>query len=137
MKQDGCILDVMKRLLEEQDIISFKNIKFQFICNQIKRDTIPFSFVRCEGNNTFIVQHNCMPIMHFRLEKLDEKNGCAHLLLLEAVDMEGNPVDPCDNFYALRKTTACIIVNIYCFQGINPLPPELVNRKLPVIEPKC
>ena len=72
----------------------------------------------------------------FSIRKLDEETCCAVLSLLEAVDMEGNPTDSCDDLFALRKTKSCIIVNLNCFCAINPLPLEFVNRPLPMIEPK-
>lgn len=136
MAQESFIYLAMKRLLEEQEMISFTDVKFRFVSEQIKKDTIPFSFVPNEKNESFTAYFKNITTKYFRLEKLDEINGLAELSLLEAIDMEGNTVDPFDDFYALRKTKGTIIINVNRFQDIHPLPPKLVNRKLPVIEPK-
>lgn len=112
-------------------------MEFRFVCLSKKLDTIPFLLYSINENNPFIAYHNCIATPFFRLEKLDEETCCAELSLLEAIDMEGNLADPFDDFYALRKTKVCINVNLNCFCVINPLPPEIVNRPIPVIEPKC
>ena len=112
-------------------------MEFQFICLSKKMDTIPFMLYSTNNNKPFMAFYKCIATPFFRLEKLDEETCCAELSLLEAIDMEGNPADSFDDFYALRKTNSCIIVNLSCFCVINPLPPEFVNRPLPIIEPKC
>ena len=136
MAQESFIFLAMKRLLEEQEMISFTAVEFRFVSEQIKKDTIPFSFSPNEKNESFTAYYKNIATKYFRLEKLDEINGLAELSLLEAIDMEGNTVDPSDDFYALRKTKGTIIINVNRFQDLHPLPPELINRKLPVIEPK-
>lgn len=132
----SCICHAMQTLQIEQKVLSGNGMEFQFICKSKKLDTIPFMLFSNELKEPFRVRHKCMATPFFRLEKLDEKTCCAVLSLLEAVDMDGCPTDSYDDFYALRKTKTCIIVNLNCFCGIQPLEPELVNRKLPVIEPK-
>lgn len=126
----------MKKLLKEQKIISGRDMEFQFICMSKETDTIPFMLIKREFNKPFTAYHKGVETPYFRLEKIDEEICCAVLSLLVAVDMDGTPVDSDDDFYALRKTKSCIIVNLNCFCAINPLPPELVNRPLPIIEPK-
>jgi spore coat protein Y len=134
--KQSCICHAMKTLLREQRIISGVDMEFQFIFLSKKLDTIPFMLYSINENKPFMAFHKCFATPFFRLEKLDEETCCAELSLLEAIDMEGNPADPFDDFYALRKTKGCISVNLNCFCVINPLPPKLVNRPLPIIEPK-
>nr|WP_225941890.1 CotY/CotZ family spore coat protein [Sporosarcina limicola] len=100
-------------------------------------DTIPFMLSTSEKNKPFKAFYKGIATPYFRLEKLNEEICCAVLSLLEAIDIEGYPADSYDDFYALRKTKSCIIVNLNCFCVINPLSPELVNRPLPIIEPNC
>jgi spore coat protein Y len=126
----------MKVLLEEQKILSGSDRKFQFICMSKEKDTIPFMLFLKKSKKPFSVNHKGTATPYFRLEKIVEEICCAVLSLLIAVDMDGCPVDPDDEFYALRKTNSCVIVNLNCFCAINPLAPELVNRPLPIIEPK-
>ena len=126
----------MKILLKEQKILSGSDMEFQFICIKKDKDTIPFMLFNNELNKPFMVNYKGMATPYFRLEKIEEEICCAVLLLLVAVDMDGSPVDPHDDFYALRKTKSCVIVDLNCFCVINPLDPELVNRPLPIIEPK-
>lgn len=138
-KQNGCCFcSEMMVLWEEQEKLSFK--EFRFVCDSIGYDTIPFmisnrkcrfeAFGRNEKGQFFIT-----PV--FRLEKLDINHCCATLSLLEPVDMDGCPVEFCDEIYSLIKTKNCIIVDLSCFCIIEPLSPKLVNRALPIIEPKC
>ena len=79
-------------------------MEFQFICLDKKR-WIPFllCFILQTNNKPFMAFYKCIATPFFRLEKLDEETCCAELSLLEAIDMEGNPADPCNDIYALRK----------------------------------
>nr|WP_255550003.1 CotY/CotZ family spore coat protein [Sporosarcina sp. E16_3] len=135
--KQNCICHSMKTLLKEQKIISGVDMEFQFICLKKKMDTIPFRLYSTNNSKPFMAFYKCIATPFFRLKKLYEETCCAELSLLEAIDMEGNPADPFNDFYALRKTNTCIIVNLSCFCVIDPLPPEFVNRPLPIIEPKC
>ena len=135
MDKKGNICHAMSRLQKEQNIISGSDSEFQFICKSKEIDTIPFMLYPKEFEKPFIAFYKGVPTPFFRLEKLDEKTCCAVLTLLEAVDMDGDAADSYDDFYALRKTKSCIIVNLNCFCVIHPLAPELVNRPLPIIEP--
>ncbi|MFJ7933868.1 CotY/CotZ family spore coat protein [Sporosarcina sp. NPDC096371] len=137
MDKPSCICHAMKRLLKEQQIIAGIDMEFQFICSAKKVDTIPFMLNATNKNKPFRAFYNCIATPFFRLEKMDEDTCCAQLSLLEAVDIEGNPTDSCDDLFTLRKTKSCIIVNLNCFCAITPLPLECVNRPLPIIEPKC
>jgi spore coat protein Y len=128
----------MKQLLEEQEKISFSG--FRFICEKIGFDTIPFilSNETCQLEAWGWTDDGCFFTTNvFRLEALDERKCCATLSLLEPVDMDGCPVDICDDVFSLRKTSNCIIVDLTCFCSLQPLSPKLVNRLLPIIEPKC
>ena len=136
MSKNNSICHEMKKLLKEQRIISGSDMKFQFICRSKETDTIPFMLYPQELKKPFMAYHKGMTTPYFRLEKIDEEICCAVLSLLVAVDMDGDPVELNDDFYALRKTKSCVIVNLNCFCVINPLSPELVNRPLPIIEPK-
>ena len=126
----------MKTLHKEQKIISGSEMEFQFICKSRETDTIPFLLFPKKLKKPFMAYHKGIATQYFRLEKIDEEICCAELSLLVAVDMDGCPVDLDDDFYALRKTKSCVIVNLNCFCVINPLSPKLVNRPLPIIEPK-
>lgn len=112
-------------------------MEFQFICSQKKMDTIPFMLYSTNEKKPFMAFYKCIATPFFRLEKIYEEICCSELSLLEAIDMEGNPTDSFNDFYALRKTNGCIIVRLSSFCVIDPLPPEYVNRPLPIIEPKC
>ena len=137
MATQRCICHAMKTLLKEQKIIAGIDIEFQFICLSKKMDTIPFMLYSSKKNTPFSAICTGVATPFFRIEKLNEDTCCAVLSLLEAVDMEGNPTDSCEDLFALRKTKSCIIVNLTCFCAITPLPLELVDRPLPIIEPKC
>jgi len=137
-RQNRCICNEMKQLMEEQDKLSFEG--FRFVCESIGFDTIPFILSNGEGpfeawgrtmNGRFFIT----PV--FRIESLDERHCCAKLSLLEPVDMDGCPVELCDEVFSLLKTEICIVVDLKCFCSIQPLSPKLVNRPLPIIEPKC
>jgi spore coat protein Y len=133
-----CICNDLLQLQAEQDKLTFKG--FRFICDSFGYDTIPFilSNGQCEldawgrtKNGTFFFTNV------FRLEKVDQEHCCAELSLLEPVDMDGCPVDSWHDAYSLLKTLECIVVDLGCFCTIQPLSPKLVNKPLPIIEPKC
>ncbi|PIC79174.1 hypothetical protein CSV75_13080 [Sporosarcina sp. P18a] len=136
MNNPSAICIAMKKLLKEQELMATFSQGFQYVCSFPVFDTIPFTLHDCELHTPFSAHYKCIKTPYFRLEKIDIDTCCASLTLLEPVDMEGNPVDICEEFYSLRKTKSCIIVNINCFCTITPLPPKLVDKKLPTIEPK-
>jgi spore coat protein Y len=133
-----CVCHDLRQLLEEQKKLSFED--FRFVNGDFGYDTIPFilSTGKCQfeawgwTNNGDFFMTNV-----FRLEAIDERRCCATISLLEPVDIDGYPVDMCDNIFSLRTTTNCIIVDLSCFTSLQPLSPRLVNRLLPIIDPKC
>jgi spore coat protein Y len=133
-----CICQELQLLAAEQERLSLKG--FRFICESIGYDTIPIilSNEKCEldawGKTT---AGNFFSTNVFRVEEIDADHCCARLSLLEPVDMDGCPVDLCGDVFSLLKTDLCIIVDLSCFCAIQPLSPKLVNRPLPIIEPKC
>lgn len=127
----------MKRLQEEQKILTEWDLGLKFISKSRKMDTIPFMLFTVDSQKPFTVYYKGKATPYFRLEKLNEETCCAKLSLLEAIDMDGCPVDSYEDVYSLKETDKCIIVLLSCFCVINPLPPELVNKPLPHIEPKC
>lgn len=141
-RESGCICRAMKRLWKEQKQLAGSD--YQFVCNPFGMDTIPFMlYCKEECKKPFRAfsitgkRNDCFSTTFFRLEKLDEKKCCAVLSLLEAVDMDGTPVEACEDIYSLLKTDICLTVDLSCFCVISPLPPKLVNKPLPIIEPKC
>ncbi|MCM3568693.1 CotY/CotZ family spore coat protein [Neobacillus mesonae] len=136
--KESCFCSEMQQLLEEQGKLSFKD--FRFVCESIGYDTIPFilSNQKCRFEAFGINgKGKCFVTPVFRLEKLDTKHCCATLSLLEPVDMDGCPIDLCEEVYSLLKTDNCLIIDLSCFCAIQPLSPKLVDRPLPIIEPKC
>jgi spore coat protein Y len=137
-QKNTCVCHDLQQLLEEQKRLSLDD--FRFISDDIGYDTIPFilSNGKCQfeawgwaNNGDFFIT------TFFRLEAIDERKCCATLSLLEPIDIDGCPVDICDNVYSLRTTSNCIIVDLSCFTTLQPLSPRLVNRLLPIINPKC
>jgi spore coat protein Y len=136
-QKETCVCHDLGQLLEEQKKLSFED--FRFVNGDFGYDTIPFilSTGKCQfeawgwTNNADFFTTNV-----FRLEAIDEKRCCATLSLLEPVDMDGYQVDMCDNIFSLRTTTNYIIVDLSCFTSLQPLSPRLVNRLLPIIDPK-
>jgi spore coat protein Y len=132
-----CVCHDLRQLLEEQKKLSFED--FRFVNGDFGYDTIPFilSTGKCQfeawgwTNNGDFFTTNV-----FRLEAIDEKRCCATLSLLEPVDMDGYPVGMCDDIFSLRTTKNCIIVDLSFFTSLQPLSPRLVNRLLPIIDPK-
>jgi spore coat protein Y len=137
MNEKHCICKDMQQLLEEQEKLSFEG--FRFICEKLGFDTIPI--ILSNGECQFEAwgwtkRGDFFTTSVFRLETLDERNCCATLSLLEPVDIDGFPVDLCDDLFALRRTDNCIIVDLTCFCTLQPLSPKLVDRLLPIIDPK-
>lgn len=135
--KDLCICQDLQQLLEEQKKLSFED--FRFISEDFGSDTIPFilSTGKCQfeawgwtNNGNFFTTNV------FRLEALDVKRCCATISLLEPVDIDGYPVDICENVFSLRTTSNCIIVDLSCFSSLQPLSPRLVDRLLPIVDHK-
>ncbi|MEH7354954.1 CotY/CotZ family spore coat protein [Neobacillus drentensis] len=133
-----CICHDMEQLLDEQQKLNFEG--FRFICDKFGYDTIPFilSNGKCSFETFGVTMYGkFFTTQVFRLENLDPSHCCATLSLLVPVDMDGCPVELCNDVYSLLKTDNCMIVDLTCFCTIQPLSPKLVNRELPIIEPKC
>ena len=136
--EEHCLCREMEQLLDEQQRLAFEG--FRFVCEKIGYDTIPF--VLSNGKCAFEVFGRTKKGLFFttqvfRLENLDTRHCCATLSLLLPVDMDGHPVEFCNDVFSLVKTDNCIMVDLTCFCSIKPLSPKLVNRELPIIEPKC
>ena len=135
--KNGCVCRDLQQLLEEQKKLSFD--EFRFISEDFGYDTIPFilSTGKCQfeafgwTNNGDFFTTNV-----FRLEAIDVRRCCATISLLEPVDIDGYPVDLCDNVFSLRTTSNCVVVDLTCFTSLQPLSPRLVDRLLPIVDPK-
>jgi spore coat protein Y len=137
-QNNSCVCQDLQQLLEEQEKLSFAG--FRFLPDNFGYDTIPF--ILSTGECQFEAwgwtnRGDFFTTNVFRLEAIDEKKCCATLSLLEPIDIDGCPVDICDNIFSLRKTSNCIIVDLSCFCSLQPLSPRLVNRLLPIVVPKC
>lgn len=136
--EEHCLCDEMEQLLEEQQRLALED--FRFVRDEIGYDTIPF--VLSNGKCPFEVFGRTrlgvfFTTQVFRIENIDSRHCCATLSLLMPVDMDGYPVEFCDDVFSLVRTDNCIIVDLSCFCSIQPLSPRLVNRELPIVEPKC
>ncbi|HLO11039.1 MAG TPA: CotY/CotZ family spore coat protein [Pseudoneobacillus sp.] len=102
---------------------------------------IPFSLYTKNGKLfRAITSHKFFPCVHshvFTLKKMDKNTGCLVLSVLIPIDIEGCPVDLCTDLYSLIETSFCVNLEIKNFCGVVQLPEKLVNRFIPVIEPKC
>ena len=137
-QKNTCVCQELQQLLEEQRRLSFED--FRFVNDDFGYDTIPFilSTRECQFEAWgWTNKGDFFTTNLFRLEALDAKRCCATLSLLEPIDIDGCPVDLCENFFSLRTTMNCIIVDLTCFTSIQALSPRLVNRILPIIDPKC
>ncbi len=73
----------------------------------------------------------------FIIKKIDKTNDCVLLSSLEPVGIDGCTVDfPIGCVYSLIETNKCLTVNLSCFCGIQTLSSKLVNRDIPIIQPK-
>ncbi|WP_102347303.1 CotY/CotZ family spore coat protein [Bacillus sp. Marseille-P3661] len=135
----GCICFELEQVLYEQNQIS--GSEFQYVSNPFGMDTIPLILYHSSNCHkpfkaSCFNNDNCLTSMFFRIEHLDLDTCCAVFSLLKPVDMDGCQVD-CDDLYTLVKTGCCIKVDLSCIFAFTPLPPKIVNRALPIIEPKC
>ncbi|PPA68942.1 CotY/CotZ family spore coat protein [Jeotgalibacillus proteolyticus] len=135
MEKTNCISNAMKILLKEQEILSKRDKDSLFIKSK-KMDTIPFILTAKNSSTPFTAYSKSGETPFFRIEEIDNQTGCAKLSLLEGYDMDGTPAATCKDVYSLRKTKDCIVVVLNCFCVITPLPPELLNKPLPIIEPQ-
>ena len=129
-----CLCEEMKQLWKEQKLLTEFGKEFRYIHIQETKDTIPFMLITAKNFKPFtaIIDGNTTP--YFRLEKIDEESCCVQLSLLQPVDLKGWQAYNAEDLYALKKTDHCILVKLCCFCAINPLPHELVDRPLPIVE---
>ncbi|MDT9026124.1 MULTISPECIES: CotY/CotZ family spore coat protein [Rossellomorea] len=127
---DSCICVTLNELLLEQFQLATQ--KFKFICEYDKVDTIPFILYTKEDSEPFRAHLHTNCTIFFKLIDIDD--GCATLSLLVGMDIDGYITDDVDELFTLYQTDKCISIDCNCFLGIQPLPPKLVNRKLPDIE---
>jgi hypothetical protein len=71
----------------------------------------------------------------FKVVKIE--SGCITLSALIPIDIEGCPIDLCEELYSLLETNYCVTIQISCVCGIMTLPTKLINCYIPDIEPKC
>jgi spore coat protein Y len=148
---ETCVCDVLTELVEEQ-----KELKdFLLICKYFRHMVeekkgeglvpfmlymedqidLPFQLSALE-KNTETDGISCLKTPFFAVESVDNKNCCATLILLRPVDMDGNDTDQLSDLFRLERTKSCTEIDVSCFCAIQCLDPRLVNRELPVIEPK-
>lgn len=132
-----CICKEMKRLQFEQRLLAEFGKDCRYIELPKRMDTIPFMLVSSKEFKPFMAILHGSTTSFFRLESIDEHSCCAQLSLLKPVDMVGRHASSVDDLYALQKTKICIHLNLCCFIAINPMPPILVERPLPIIEVKA
>lgn len=130
---NSCICETLNELLLEQFQLATQ--KFKFICQYDKVDTIPFIIYTKEDSEPFRAHLHSNCTIFFKLIDIDD--GCATLGLLAGLDIDGYITDDVDELFALYQTDKCISIDCNCFLGIQPLPPKLVNRKLPDIDRGC
>ncbi|WP_254871203.1 CotY/CotZ family spore coat protein [Bacillus sp. Marseille-Q1617] len=126
---NSCICETLNELLLEQCKLATQ--KFKFICEYDKVDTIPFLLYMKENSEPFEAHLHSGSTIFFKI--IDIEEDCATLRLLEGVDIDGYMTDDVEDIFALYKTDKCIIIDCNCILGIQPLPPKLVNRKLPEV----
>jgi hypothetical protein len=73
----------------------------------------------------------------FSVKKIDKETGCIILSPFIPIDMEGCPVDLGPELYSLLETDSCVTLKLDCICGVLPLSACLINRYIPIIEPKC
>ncbi|MCA1057192.1 hypothetical protein LCM10_19795 [Rossellomorea aquimaris] len=126
---EHCICKVLTELFLEQSKLAAQT--FKFICEHDRIDTIPFILYTKEKSEPFKAHLKSGCTIFFMVSDIND--GCVTLRLLAGVDIDGYITDDTEDVFALYKTDQCITVDCNCFLGIQPLPPKLVNRKLPTI----
>ncbi|MGR3765507.1 CotY/CotZ family spore coat protein [Rossellomorea sp. NS-SX7] len=126
---NSCICETLDELLMEQCKLATQ--RFKFICEYDKVDTIPFILYTKEDSKPFEAHIHSDSTIFFKIIDIDEE--CATLRLLDGMDIDGYTTCDVEDVFALYKTDKCITIDCSCFLGIQPLPPKLVNRKLPEV----
>ncbi|MFZ3589270.1 CotY/CotZ family spore coat protein [Bacillus sp. DJP31] len=72
----------------------------------------------------------------FRIEDVNAQGCCLTVSFLLPLDIDGEIASCISEVYRLERTRCCLTLNIEKFCGIQFADPRLVNRKLPVVEPK-
>lgn len=149
-RAESCVCDVLTELVEVQMVLEdfLLNKNYPRMLVEKKRERlVPFMLYKEDEIdlpfNIFAIQNNvstagksCFKTSFFAVKSVDEENCCATLILLRPVDMDGNDTNQLCDLFCLKKTNSCIEVDVSCFCAIQCLDPGLVNRELPVIEPK-
>lgn len=98
---------------------------------------MPFkiNILTVEGND-ITDKISCIKTSFFGVESINRDTCCARIVLLRAVDFDGNETDKTEELFRLENTGNCIEIDAACFCAIQCLDPRLINRELPIIEPK-
>jgi hypothetical protein len=136
LQQLNCLVSTLEGVLKEQECLNQINNG-----RKDKYTIIPIMLFTKQGSifSAYILdkRYSCVMSPFFEIVNLDEKNGCLTLSVLIPIDMEGCPVDLCQDIYSLLTTKKCITIDVSCLCGVEALPSCLVNRFIPPDEPKC
>ncbi len=72
----------------------------------------------------------------FRVEEIDPATNYAMMTLLKPLDMESKPTVDLTELYRLERTFIFMEVKLEYISAVQCISPRLINRALPIIEPK-
>ncbi|MBM7659716.1 uncharacterized protein YfkK (UPF0435 family) [Bacillus mesophilus] len=143
------LAQVLKKTMNVQEVVFdfMRSYYRNLLPGRMGEDTIPFMLVTDDSSGDYYksVGYFYKPgskavkvfeTNFFRIEDVHDKNGTVTISLLIPIDVDGAIASSLCDVYKLVKTKCCITVCLDHFCGIQFADPRLVNRKLPVVEPK-
>lgn len=125
------LLNKQERFEDEQQAFSSGN----------KKDSIPFLLYTKQGElfkgKKAEGEDDWLDSPFFTVKNVNINSGCATLSVLEPVDIDGCRVEAAAEVFSLLHTNFCLTVNLNFFCAIQPLSANLIERPIPIIEPKC
>lgn len=129
-------------------ILGTKNSKFICVLKELVseqsdkcNEPIPIMLYTKNGNlfdvEVILGQDHYFNSPYFLIKLIDEEKCCAILASLEPLGIDGCTVEfPEGCIYTLVETDQQISVNLCDFCGVRTLPSKMMNRQLPLFQPK-
>ncbi|MBU8879956.1 hypothetical protein BGM26_13305 [Bacillus sp. FJAT-29790] len=139
------LCDALFELKSLQDSLMNSSTKYfgKLLRKIVGVDTIPFFLLTKKG----LLSHVGTDINHkngkeeffttnyFRIESIDQEKCRATISLLRPINIHGDPAHSLSDVIRLKKTSACIEIELLNICAIQTLDTELLKRKI-IIEPK-
>ena len=143
-EEESCVQEVLEDLVASQkEFKNFLHSKYyrHMLLDHTGEGLVPFILYKKKGNqevSEFVAmeKRDWFTTPFLAVKEIRKESHCATVILLRPLDIDGYETTDLKKLFRLEKTSFCLEVDLSCFCAIQCLDPRLMNRKLPIIEPK-